>query len=217
LAQKPLGTLRKGEELMVDQGRARNVNEVARRFAETLADSYRLVYAQAAESGERQERRAREFSELVAQNLREQTEASRSAAQQLSEQAARQQEAGQALAQESVEAYAEFLNDAFSRYQSGTERAAQNVQEGTMAAGRTVAGVVGAATGAVGATVEGAERAAEAAVFPIEGYDEMNVDEISKRLNDLSVEELQLVRDYEELNKRRESLLERMDRKIRSA
>jgi hypothetical protein len=209
--------LREGEELMVDQGRARNVNEVARRFAETLADSYRLVYAQAAESGERQERRAREFSELVAQNLREQTEASRSAAQQLSEQAARQQEAGQALARESVEAYAEFLNDAFSRYQSGTERAAQSVQEGTMAAGRTVAGLVGAATGAVGATVEGAERAAEAVVFPIEGYDEMNVDEISKRLNDLSVEELQLVRDYEELNKRRESLLEQMDRKIRAA
>jgi hypothetical protein len=217
LAQIPLETLREGEEHMVDQGRARDVNEAARRFAETLADSYRLVYAQAAESRERQERRAREFSELVAENLREQTEASRSAAQQLSEQAARQQEAGQALAQESVEAYAEFLNDAFSRYQSGTERAAQNVQEGTMAAGRTVAGVVGAATGAVGATVEGAERAAEAAVFPIEGYDEMNVEEISKRLDDLSVEELQLVRDYEELNKRRETLLEQLDRKIRAA
>jgi hypothetical protein len=217
LAQKPLETLREGEEHMVDQGRARDVNEAARRFAETLADSYRLVYAQAAESRERQERRAREFSELVAENLREQTEASRSAAQQLSEQAARQQEAGQALAQESVEAYAEFLNDAFSRYQSGTERAAQNVQEGTMAAGRTVAGVVGAATGAVGATVEGAERAAEAAVFPIEGYDEMNVEEISERLDDLSVEELQLVRDYEELNKRRETLLEQLDRKIRAA
>jgi hypothetical protein len=44
----------------------------------------------------------------------------------------------------------------------------------------------------------------------------MNVDEISKRLNDLSVEELQLVRDYEERNKRRQTLLEQMDRKIRS-
>ncbi len=210
---------------MVDQGRARDVNEAARRFAETLADSYRLVYAQAAEAGERQERRAQEFSELVAQNLREQTEASRSNAQRLSEQAARQQEAGQALARESVEAYAEFLDDAFSRYRSGTERAAQNLQEGTMATGRTVTGLLGAATGAVadttastlGSTVEGAERAAETVAFPIEGYDEMNVEEISKRLGDLSVEELQLVRDYEELNKRRESLLEQMDRKIRSA
>jgi hypothetical protein len=210
---------------MVDQGRARDVNEAARRFAETLADSYRLVYQQAAEAGERQERRAREFSELVAENLREQTEAGRSAAQQLSEQAARQQEAGQALARESVEAYAEFLDDAFSRYRSGTERAAQSVQEGVTGAGQTVGGLLGAATGAVtdvtagsvGAAAEGAERAAEAVAFPIEGYDEMNVDEISTRLNDLSVEELQLVRDYEELNKRRESLLERMDRKIRAA
>jgi hypothetical protein len=64
---------------------------------------------------------------------------------------------------------------------------------------------------------EGAEQVAEAAAFPIEGYDEMNVEEISKRLNDLSVEELQLVHDYEELNKRRETLLEQMDRKIRAA
>jgi hypothetical protein len=45
----------------------------------------------------------------------------------------------------------------------------------------------------------------------------MNVDEISKRLDGLSVEELQLVRDYEERNKRRETLLEQMDRKIRAA
>ena len=93
------------------------------------------------------------------------------------------------------------------------------------ATGQTVGGLLGAATGAVtgvtgaaaGAAAEGTERAVEAVAFPIEGYDEMNVDEISTRLNDLSVEELQLVRDYEELNKKRESLLERMDRKIRSA
>jgi hypothetical protein len=201
---------------MVDRGRAQDVNEAARRFAETLADSYRVVYGQATESAERQQQRAREFSELVSSNLREQTEAGRTNAQQLSEQAVRQQEAGRALAQESVEAYAEFLDDAFSRYRAGTEQAAQSAQAGVRTLSETTAGLLGTATGAVGATVEGAERAAEAAVFPIEGYDEMNVDEISKRLDDLSVEELQLVRDYEERNKRRESLLEQMDRKIRS-
>jgi hypothetical protein len=37
-----------------NQGKARDVNEAARRFAETLADSYRIVYGQAAESRERQ-------------------------------------------------------------------------------------------------------------------------------------------------------------------
>ena len=54
-------------------------------------------------------------------------------------------------------------------------------------------------------------------MFPIEGYDEMNVEEVSERLEGLSVEELQLVRDYEELHKKRETLLEQLDRKIRSA
>jgi hypothetical protein len=206
---------------MVDRGSARDVNEAARRFAETLAESYRLVYGQAAESAQRQQQRAQEFSELVTNNLREQTEAGRANAQQLSEQAARQQEAGQALARESVEAYTQFLDEAFSRYRSGTEQAAGSAQEGMRTLTDTTTGLLGTATGVVGATagatVEGAEQAAEAAVFPIEGYDEMNVDEASKRLDDLSVEELQLVRDYEELNKGRETLLEQMDRKIRSA
>ena len=138
--------------------------------------------------------------------FRQQTEAGRANAQQLSEQAARQREA-----------YAQFLNDAFARYRAGTEQATQSAQEGMRTLTETTTGLLGTATGAVGSTVEGAERAAEAAVFPIEGYDEMNVEEVSGRLDGLSVEELQLVRDYEELNKKRETLLERMDRKIRAA
>ncbi len=202
---------------MVDRDRAQEVNEAAARFVETLADSYRVVYGQATESAERQQRRAQEFSELVSSNLRQQTEAGRANAQQLSEQANRQQAAGQALARESVEAYTQFLNDAFSRYRAGTEQAAGSAREGVRTLSETTTGLLGTATGALGATVEGAERAAEAAVFPIEGYDEMNVDEISERLEGLSVEELQLVRDYEELHEGRKTLLERMDRKIRSA
>ena len=205
---------------MMDRGRARNVNEAARRFAETLADSYRLVYGHATESGQRQQQRAREFSELVSSNLREQTEASRSSSQQLSEQASRQQEAGQALARESVEAYAEFLNTAFSRYRSGTGRAAESAQQGARALADTTTGLLGTAAGAAGATAgatAGAmQSAAETPAFPIAGYDEMNVEEASKRLNDLSAEELRLVRDYEERNKGRETLLEQMDRKIRA-
>ncbi len=55
---------------MVDRKKARDVNEAAARFAETLADSYRLVYGQAAEPAERQQQRTQEFSELVARNLR---------------------------------------------------------------------------------------------------------------------------------------------------
>jgi hypothetical protein len=191
---------------VVDRGRAQDLNEAASRFAETLADSYRLVYEQASESAERQQQRARKFSELVSSNLREQAEAGRTNAQQLSEQANRQREA-----------YAEFLDTAFSRYRAGAEQATQSAQAGVRTLTDTTTGLLGTATGAVGATVEGAEQAAEAAVFPIEGYDEMNVEEVSERLEGLSVEELQLVRDYEELNEGRKTLLEQMDRKIRSA
>ena len=191
---------------MVDRGKAQDLNEAANRFAETLADSYRLVYEQASESAERQQQRAKEFSELVSSNLREQAEAGGANAQRLSEQAERQREA-----------YAEFLDSAFSRYRAGTEQATQSAQAGVRTLTDTTTGLLGTATGAVGATVEGAEQAAEAAVFPIEGYEELNVEEVSGRLDDLSVEELQLVRDYEELNEKRKTLLEQMDRKIRSA
>jgi succinate dehydrogenase/fumarate reductase flavoprotein subunit len=82
----------------------------------------------------------------------------------------------------------------------------------------TATGAVADATGrAAASAASGAEQAAEAVAFPIEGYDQMNVDEISGRLEGLSVEELQVVRDHEELHEGRKTLLEQMDRKIRSA
>ena len=53
--------------------------------------------------------------------------------------------------------------------------------------------------------------------FPIEGYDELNVGEISEQLEDLSEEELKRVRDYERRNKGRDTLLEQLERKIEAA
>jgi hypothetical protein len=199
---------------MVDRGKARNVNEAARRFAETLAESYRVIYGQAAESGERQQRLAQEFSELVANNLREQAEGGRSGAERLSEQADRQQEAGRALAQESVEAYMDFLDVTFSQYRAGA-----------MASGQTAAGVVGAATGAVtdatartmDAATLGAQRTAETATFPIPGYDEMNVDEISERVDALTDEQVRRLRDYEKANQNRKTLIERFESRLRAS
>ena len=206
---------------MVDRGKASDVNEAARRFAETLAESYRVVYGQAAESGERQQRMAQEFSELVANNLREQAEGGRSAAQRFSEQAERQQEAGRAMAQESVGAYMDFLDAAFSQYRAGTEWAAGNVQEGAMASGRTAAGMMGAVTDATARTMdaaaEGAQRTAETATFPIVGYDEMNVEEISDRVDALTDEQVRRLRDYEKANQNRKTLIERFESRLRAS
>jgi hypothetical protein len=52
--------------------------------------------------------------------------------------------------------------------------------------------------------------------FPIEGYDELTVEEVSARLGSLSTEDLREVRDYEERTKNRETILEQLDRRIRS-
>ena len=54
------------------------------------------------------------------------------------------------------------------------------------------------------------------AQFPIEGYDERSVEEVNERLGVLSGEDLREVRDYEERNKVRETILEQLDRRIRS-
>jgi hypothetical protein len=54
------------------------------------------------------------------------------------------------------------------------------------------------------------------AQFPIEGYDELTVEDVSARLGALSAEDLREVRDYEERNKKRETILEQLDRRIRS-
>jgi hypothetical protein len=54
------------------------------------------------------------------------------------------------------------------------------------------------------------------AQFPIEGYDELSVEEVNERLGALSAEDLREVRDYEERTKNRETILEQLDRRIRS-
>ena len=195
---------------MVDRGNASDVNEAARRFAETLAESYRVVYGQAGESGERQQRAAQEFSDLVANNLREQAEAGRTGAQRLSEQADRQQEAGRALAQESLGAYMDFLDATFSQYRAGA-----------MASGQTAAGVVGTVTDATSRAVDAAtqrvQRTTETATFPIPGYDEMNVEEISDRVDGLTDDQVRQLRDYERANQNRKTLIERFDSKLRAS
>jgi hypothetical protein len=61
-----------------------------------------------------------------------------------------------------------------------------------------------------------AQKNTETATFPIEGYDEMNVGEVSERLDGLSVDELKRVRKYEKDNKNRWSLRKEMKRKIKT-
>jgi hypothetical protein len=114
----------------MDRRREGAVDEAAARFADALAESYRIVYEQAAEAQARRGRLAQDFSQWVLDHLREQAESRRAASEQLADQARRQQEAGQTFAQESVNAYIDFLDTAFAQYREGTQRAIGSVQKG---------------------------------------------------------------------------------------
>src|SRR5918998_922594 len=50
-----------------------------------------------------------------------------------------------------------------------------------------------------------------------EDYEGLNVDEVAKRLDGLSAEQLRKVREFEKKNKSRETLIEQIDRKIKAA
>jgi hypothetical protein len=53
--------------------------------------------------------------------------------------------------------------------------------------------------------------------FPIADYDELNVAEISERLEDLTAAQIREVREYEKRNKDRDTLIEQLDRKLKAA
>ena len=61
-----------------------------------------------------------------------------------------------------------------------------------------------------------AQEGLKSARFPIEGYDDLTVEEISGRVGGLSVEDLRVVREHEERTKNRETVLEQLDRRIRT-
>src|SRR5215212_2301948 len=59
--------------------------------------------------------------------------------------------------------------------------------------------------------VRNTEEVIETATFPIAGYDDKNVDEITARLDGLGDEQVRQLRSYEKAHKNRRSLIERFD------
>ena len=97
----------------------------------------------------------------------------------------------------------------------------ESVDEGTTLVCKVVQGPKGLQ--AVQETAEQTEQAARQATsngngsFPIRNYDDLSVNEASQRLSGLTNEQLQQVRSYEKQNKNRNSLVDEIDRKIKSA
>ena len=137
----------------------------------------------------------------VINHLQSHADANVQAGDELLSQAQRGQEASRQLTQESVQAYMDFINSLFSYAQTSSLEAAQR---GTIEAQET----------STTTTEASPERQEEGAEVPLEGYDSLNIEQITQRLDDLSTQEIGQLRAYEAENKSRSTLLRRLDERI---
>jgi hypothetical protein len=160
-----------------------------------------------------------------------------SAMQSLAQQIQKQQQNSQQMTQELINTYMQLLNTPGS-YLSGQaeqqqqtlqqtaqqwmEQAQQQqqsfqqqVQQQQQSFQQMTQEVLGSYSQLFNIPISYAEEGLRSAQFPIEGYNELNVEEVNARLGALSTEDLREVRDYEERNKNRETVLEQLDRRIR--
>ncbi len=160
-----------------------------------------------------------------------------SAMQSLAEQIQKQQQNSQQMIQELMKTYMQLLNTPGSYLSGQAEQQQQTLQqtaqqwmeqahqqqqtfqqqakEQQQSFQQMTQEVLGSYSQLFNIPLSYAKEGLRDAQFPIEGYDELNVEEVSGRLGALSTEELREVRDYEERTKNRETVLEQLDRRIR--
>jgi len=131
----------------------------------------------------------------------------------------KQQEAFRSLTQQWVGAYWNFFSP-FAYVREGmkiTQRATEQVaRNGLRVAEEATETTDQVLRQAEKVTHEAEVRIAVSEALKTASYDELSVDDISKKLNGLTTEQLRKVREYEKQNKNRETLIEQIDRKIRA-
>jgi hypothetical protein len=198
----------------------------ARAAQEWFANGVRLLQLQ-----QRNAEFVQSWTSDAVEALSEQTEHNVRTAEAFARSARKQQEGFQALAQQLAEAYEGFFFSPFNLAQQGlrtaqqatervTERGLQATQQ-VARQGLRVAEEATEQTEEVLRRTEEATREAELRTVVLgalrtEDYDGLTVAEITEKLDDLSVDELKKLREFEKRNKDRESLVERIDRKIRA-
>ena len=195
--------------------------ENARATREWLANSMRLVQLQ-----QRNAEFVQGWTGEAVEAVREQAQQNVRTAESFAQSVSKQQESFGALAQQWAEAYRDFFSP-FAYFREGVRITQQANQQGLEATeqvarqGLRIAHEAAEQTEEVLKQTEKATREAElktavSGVLKTANYDELTVDEISKRLDGLSAEELKKVREYEKRNKNRETLIEQIDRKIKA-
>ena len=190
----------------MDQQRQQKVNEAAEQFTDALVQSFKTVADRGASAQERGAQLTEVFFNQTINNLRAQAGENRRATRELTEQQQRQADAAQTLTRESVDTYMYFMDSMFSYWQGATQTAEGPVEPDAVS---TTAPTIGESTATSGSSDE--------EELPLENYDKLNANEVLDRIEKLSAQEIERLRDYEARNKNRQSVLERMDARIRVA
>ena len=159
--------------------------------------------------------------------VREQAEHNVRTAESFARSVSRQQEGFRALSQGWVGTYRDFFFFPFAYAQEGLrtfQRATQQGLEATEQVARQGLRMAEEATEQTEEVLRQTEKVTREAELRMAvfgalksaNYDELSVDEISSRLEGLSNEQLRKVREYEEHNKNRETLIEQIERKMRA-
>ena len=188
---------------MTDQQSQQRINEAAEQFIDALVHSYKTVAERGVSAQEQGTQLTQVFFNQTINNLRAQAEENRQASQQLADQQQRRQEAGKQIAQESVGAYMAFMDSMFAFWQGGIQTAERSTEESDRTVGAR--------------PEESSTRSSTGDDLPISDYDSLNVEEVTSKLEGLSVEEKRQVRDYEAQNKNRSTMLKEIDEQIGAA
>ncbi len=193
---------------------ARLQEDNARAAQEWFANGVKLLQVQ-----QRNAEFAQGWTNDAIEALREQTEQNLRTGEAFATTIKKQQEGFRSLTQQWVGAYWDFFSP-FSYVREGM-RITQQATEQVARQGLRVAEEATEQTEEVLRQTEKATREAEvrttvSAAMGTADYDELSVEDISKRLDGLSTEQLRKVREYEKSNKNRETLIEQIDRKIRA-
>ena len=176
--------------------------------------SYRTAMENAFALQERTLEFARSLLEAPGEALRNQAEINRATLDTLAEQSRRQREALENLVRESTNAYTNLLQAPFSYYQEVVEAMTApwvNTED---------APEIQAGDGSL--PLEEAEddglplEETGDGSLPLEDYDSLSVRKVSDKLDGLSTQEIQQLRDYEAENKNRQTLIKRFDARIES-
>src|SRR5918995_2638189 len=200
------------------------------RLQEENAKAAQQWFASSARVAQLQQRNfafAQEWLREGAEALREQTEHNVRTAEAFARSARKQQEGFRAVTQGWTEAYEGFFFSPFSYAQEGLRAAQEATEQGLQTTQQVARQGLRVAEEATEQTEEVLRQTEEAtrevelrtsvlSALETDNYDTLTVAEVTEKLDDLSAEELKKLREFEKRNKDRESLVERIDNKIRA-